>query len=120
MSTSIARQICVVIVDGQPLLREGLVRAVLQDSRLRLAAELADGRTALDAIRRLRPEVAIVDLDTPEVDGRRLAATVACEELGTRIVVLSASVRPDEAFELVAAGVRGFVSKRMTADGVTE
>jgi two-component system nitrate/nitrite response regulator NarL len=115
-----SRQIHVVIVDPQPLFRDGLARAIRQDSRLRLAAELGDGAAALDAIRRLRPDVAVVDLDCPELDGGRLAAAVACEELGTAIVILGARVRRDVAFDLVAAGVRGVLSKRMAGESVTD
>jgi two-component system nitrate/nitrite response regulator NarL len=110
-------QIRVLIADGQPLFREGLARTIRQDPGFRLIAELDDGAEVLKAIRRLAPDVAIVDV---ELDGLRVLGAVATHGLSTRIALLTADVRPDAAFEAVAAGARGYLSKRVKGEIVRD
>jgi two-component system nitrate/nitrite response regulator NarL len=120
MTAHVARTIRVVIVDGQPLFRAGLARLILQDNRLQLAAELHDGRSALETIRRLEPDVAVLDVDVPELDGRRVLNAVVREGLVTRVVLLTADRRPEAAFEAMAAGAHGYLSKRAEGEAVRE
>ncbi|HEX6639602.1 MAG TPA: DNA-binding response regulator, partial [Thermoanaerobaculia bacterium] len=63
--------ISVVIADGQPLFRDAVARVIRQDAALQLAAELADGRAVLAAIRRDAPTVAVIARDLAELDGER-------------------------------------------------
>ena len=109
-------QIRVVTALGSPLLLDGVARSIRQDSSLRLVAERADGQAALDAIRRLRPDVAVIDLEMPTLDGRRVLESVIRNELPTRVLLLAGDVPPETAFELVAIGAGGYLSKRTTAD----
>jgi two-component system, NarL family, nitrate/nitrite response regulator NarL len=109
-------QIRVVTALGSPLLLDGVARSIRQDSSLRLIAERADGQAALDAIRRLRPDVAVIDLEMPTLDGRRVLESVIRNELPTRVLLLAGDVPPETAFELVAIGAGGYLSKRTTAD----
>jgi two-component system, NarL family, nitrate/nitrite response regulator NarL len=113
------RPIAVVVADGQPLFLDGLARAIRQDRRLRLVAAREDGRAALDAIRELRPDVAVVELGLPALDGRRVAAAVARDTLPTAVVVLTDDPGP-AAFEAVAGGARGCLSKRVEAAAVRD
>lgn len=110
-------QIRVVIADGQPLFREGLARTIRQDRGLRLLAELDDGSAALRAIRELLPDVAILDV---ELEGLRVLGAVAQHGLPTHVALMTTEVRPDLAFEAVAAGARGYLSKRVRGDIVRD
>jgi two-component system nitrate/nitrite response regulator NarL len=109
-------QIRVMTAVGSPLLLDGVARSIRQDSSLRLVAERADGPTALDAIRELRPDVALLEVDMPILDGRRVLEAVIRNELPTRVLFLAGDVRPETAFEVVAMGARGYLSRRTTAD----
>jgi two-component system nitrate/nitrite response regulator NarL len=106
-------QIPVLIADGQPLYRDGLARAIRQDRGMILVGECADGASALEAVRRLRPDVAILDTDLRTVGIRRILETLAIDRVGTRVVLLTADVRPEVAFDALAAGARGYLSKRV-------
>jgi two-component system, NarL family, nitrate/nitrite response regulator NarL len=114
-----ASPIRVVVADGQPLFLDGLARAIRQDRALQLVGAQEDGRAALDAIRALRPDVALVELDLPALDGRRVAAAVARDALPTAVVVLTDGGGPG-AFDAVAGGARGCLSKRVEAAAVRE
>jgi two-component system nitrate/nitrite response regulator NarL len=109
-------QVAVAIADGQPLFREGLARTVSRDPGLRLVAEIERGSEVVPAIRRLAPDVVVVDAAL----GARVATATAQHALPTRVVVLSATVRPDEAFQAVAAGAHGYLSKQVNADIVCD
>ncbi len=104
-------RIRVVIADDHPLFRDGLARRIKERTELELIGEAADGPAALDAIRELQPDVAVVDIKMPRLDGLRVAAAVARDELHTRVVILSAYLESAVVFEALAAGARGFLSK---------
>jgi two-component system, NarL family, nitrate/nitrite response regulator NarL len=110
-------QIRVLIADSQPLFREGLARTIRRDTGLRLVAELDGDSGVLDAIRRLVPDVAVLDA---ELGGLRILDAVVQHALATRVALLTAAVRPGDAFEAVAAGVHGYLSKRVRADIVCD
>ena len=110
----------VLIADPQPIFRAGLARMILQDADLQLAGETADGCAALEAIRRVRPDVAVLDVELPRLDGRRVLNAVIRDRLATKIVLLTADVRPDVAFDALAAGAHACLSKRAPADAVLD
>jgi two-component system nitrate/nitrite response regulator NarL len=109
-------QIRVVTAVASPLLLDGVARSIRQDSGLRLVAERADGPAALEAIREHRPEVAVVEVEMPTLDGRRVLDSVIRNDLPTRVLLLAGDVPPEIAFEVVARGAGGYLSKRTTAD----
>ena len=112
--------ISVVVADGRPLFLDGLARAVRHDPALVLASAVGDGRSALAAIRSLRPDAAVIGLPLPAIDGRRVLAAVRREALPTRVVVLTDGDRAGAAYDAVADGARGCVSERAGADVVCE
>ncbi len=104
-------RVSVLVADDHPLYREAIVRAVGERPDLELAGEAKDGRAALGAIRELRPDVAVVDLRMPELDGVQVAAAVHRDGLPTRVLLLSAFHEAPLVFAAVAAGAAGYLSK---------
>ena len=88
-----------------------MTRRIRERPELELVGEASDGSEALDAIRSLRPDVAVVDIKMPRLDGLRVAAAVSRDELDTRVVILSAYVEAALVFKALAAGARAFLSK---------
>jgi DNA-binding NarL/FixJ family response regulator len=106
----------VLVVDDSPVFRRGMGRAVGVHAGLELIGEADGGQAALDAIERLRPDVVLLDLRMPDIDGlevlerlRELDPPPAC-----RVLLVSASL--DEGIEVAAraAGAVGCVSKELT------
>ena len=97
----------VLVADDHPLFREAVVRAVKDRPDLELVAEAADGTEALAAIREHGPDVAVLDVKMPGLDGVRVANAVTRDRLPTKVVLLSAFLDGAMAFEAVAAGRRG-------------
>jgi two-component system nitrate/nitrite response regulator NarL len=111
-----AAPVGVLIADDHPVYREGAVRVMSECADLRLAAAVGDGAEALAEIRRLRPAVAVVDLRLPSMDGIAVAEAVQRENLGTRVVIVSAYEDGATVHRAFAAGVKAYLSKLSSAE----
>jgi two-component system, NarL family, nitrate/nitrite response regulator NarL len=110
----------VLVADDHPLYRDGIVRAIRQRAELELVGEAVDGRQALDAIRDLAPDVAVLDIKMPELDGLQVLNAVSREQLATRVLVLAAAVDGALVFEAIAAGAAAYLSKAADRQQICE
>lgn len=101
----------VLVADDHPLYRDGVVGAIQGRPELDLVGESGDGAQALSEIKRLRPDVALLDLKMPGLDGLEVLRAVAESGLATRVVFLSAYLDSAMVFRAVGAGAAGFLSK---------
>jgi two-component system nitrate/nitrite response regulator NarL len=104
--------------DAQPLFRDAVTRALRQRSQFDVVSEVSDGAEALAAIRRLRPDVAVLDLPLPSLDGRRILNAVERDGLPTRIVLLLRTVPSQAAFGAIEAGAAGCLTKDANAEQI--
>jgi two-component system, NarL family, nitrate/nitrite response regulator NarL len=101
----------VFVADDHPLVREGLVRAIGDQPALEVVGSAGNGREALEAIRRLEPDVALLDVKMPELDGTAVLNAVDREKLPTRIAFLSAYLDAPVVYTAVAGGAAAYLSK---------
>lgn len=106
------------VADDHPIYREGLVEAIRRRPDLELVGEAADGRTALDEIRKLKPEIAIVDLRMPELSGFEVLRAIQRDAVPTRVLVLSAASDSEAVFKAVAEGAVAYVPKEADRERV--
>ena len=99
------------VADDHPLFRDGLVRRIKERPDLELLGEAADGVEALAQIRRLQPDVAVIDVKLPKLDGIGVANAVARDALTTRVIMLSAFLDSALVYKALAAGARAYLSK---------
>lgn len=100
----------VVVADDHPFYRDGVARGLTQRG-ISVVAEVGDGRGALEAIRRERPDVALVDYAMPDVDGLGVVRAVVRDELPTRVVLLSAHTDSAVVFQAIEEGAAGYLAK---------
>ena len=98
-------EISIVLADDHPVVRKGLKLSIEEDPRLKVIAEAGDGEAALALIKKLNPELAILDIDMPKLSGLDVAREVAKLGLVTRIIFLS--FHRDEDFFRDAMGTGG-------------
>ncbi|MHB8659826.1 MAG: response regulator [Solirubrobacteraceae bacterium] len=110
----------VILADDHPLFRDGLARRIRERSELELIGGASDGAEALSVIRELRPDVAVLDIRMPRVDGIRVTETVARDQPATKLVILSAYLESALVFKALAAGARAFLSKEADRREVCE
>ncbi len=101
----------VLVADDHPVYREGLARAIKQRPDLELVAVCEDGRDALEQISQLSPDVAVVDVRMPGLDGLKIVAAVSREALRTKVILLTGYEDSTAAYQALAAGASGYVSK---------
>src|SRR5215470_6831669 len=111
-------QVRVVVADDHPVTREGVVRALKSSGKIEVVASVADGRAALEAIRELRPAVALLDYKMPELDGLQVIHAVTRESLPTYVVLLSAFDESPVVYKALAEGATGYLTKESDSDEV--
>jgi DNA-binding NarL/FixJ family response regulator len=101
----------IVLADDQLLIRAGIRALVETLPGYRIEAECADGNEAIEAIPRLRPDVALLDVAMPGPSGIEVARTIRRSDPDTRILVLSSIDRLDVIEQALDAGVNGYLLK---------
>jgi two-component system nitrate/nitrite response regulator NarL len=104
-------KVTVLIVDDHAFFRDGLSRGLTRSGQITVVAEAANGRDGLEAIRRERPAVAVVDYQMPDMDGIALLHAVTREQLDTRVVLLSAFTDSAVVFRALEEGAAGYLAK---------
>jgi DNA-binding NarL/FixJ family response regulator len=109
-----------IIADDHALLRSGIRSMLAGEPDLEVVGEAADGQEALELCRRLKPDLVLMDVRMPKMDG--LAATRAIKEELPNVSVVMVTMQddPDYLFEAVIAGAAGYVLKGATPDQLTE
>jgi DNA-binding NarL/FixJ family response regulator len=101
----------VIIADDHPLYRSALTRIFEEHSEFEVVSQAADGREVLEFCRRLRPELVLMDLGMPDIDGLEATRTIKRELPSTIVLVLTAYEDPQRLSEALEAGARGYLLK---------
>lgn len=108
----------VLIVDDQTLVRAGLSQLIRRTDDMEVVGEVADGREAVAEARRLRPDVVLMDIRMPEMDGieatRRIVADPGLSD--TRVIMLTTFDDDELIFESLKVGAAGFLLKDVEPD----
>ncbi len=102
----------VLIVDDDKLMRAGLRAVLSSDEGIEVVGEADDGRAAIDSARRLRPDVVLMDVRMPEMDGITATREVLDAAPDCRVVIVTTFEEDDYVFGGLAAGASGFLLKR--------
>jgi DNA-binding NarL/FixJ family response regulator len=110
----------IVLADDHPIVLNGLRNLIRAEADLDLVGEAATGLEALKVIRDKRPDVAVVDISMPELNGILLSRRIAEELPMVRLLVLT--LHEDRAYlrQALDAGVRGYVLKRAAAENLVQ
>ena len=115
-----AARVKVLLADDHPIYREGLARAIKERPELKLVAEADNGRAALDLIRDHEPDVAVLDVRMPDLDGPQVMRALRREGLEVEVIFLSAGTDGGTSYGVVADGARGYLSKKAGRQEICE
>jgi DNA-binding NarL/FixJ family response regulator len=104
-------EIRILVADDHPIVRKGLRFNIEEDPGLKVVGEAADGQAALDLIRKLRPQIAVLDIDMPKLDGLAVAREMARQKLDTKIIFLTFHADEDLFRSAMELGSRGYILK---------
>jgi DNA-binding NarL/FixJ family response regulator len=106
-----------VLADDQPLVRSGFRLILEAEDDLRVVGEAGDGEEAVAATQRLQPDIVLMDVQMPNVDGLEATRRIARSgHVGSRVLMLTTFERDDYVFEALRAGASGFMLKNATLE----
>jgi DNA-binding NarL/FixJ family response regulator len=101
----------VLIADDQTLFRRGLARLLEEDPRVTLVGQAANGTEAVQKAATLKPDVVLMDLRMPGVDGAEATRKILAEQPGVRILILSSFDADSYVLQALGAGASGYILK---------
>lgn len=110
----------VLVVDDHPMVRRVVVMACSEDDGIEVVGEAEDGEDALAKVKQLKPDVIVLDLVLPKLDGLEVARRLRTEQSKVHILILTARDDPEAVFEAIRAGVDGFLDKGSSVEGIAE
>lgn len=103
----------ILIVDDHAVVRKGLALVLRLESDLEVIGEADNGRSGLEAAKSLQPDIVLVDLVMPEMDGQEMALALRKSNPRIKVMMLTGTEVDDRVFDLVAEGIEGYVLKQI-------
>lgn len=110
----------ITIADDHPIFRAGLRQVILAEKDLELVAEEADGAAALEAVRRLHPDIAVLDIDMPTMSGIQVVRALRAEDALPPAIFLTMYDDEELFDEALDLGVMGYVLKESAVKEIVE
>jgi two-component system nitrate/nitrite response regulator NarL len=110
----------VLLVDDHPVVRRGLQSCLSSKDRLRVVGEAADGDEALQRARELKPDVVLMDISMPRVNGLEATERLRKEMPEIKVLILSVHNNREYIFRIIQAGAHGYVSKESSPEELLE
>ena len=105
----------IVIADDHALFRDSL-RSLLEAHGLEVLGEARNGREAVELARKLKPEVLLMDLSMPEMDGLAATRLISADHPEVKVVILTASDEDSKLFEAIKSGAQGYLLKNLESE----
>jgi len=110
----------VMLADDHNIVREGLRRIIEESEGIRVVAEAADGHEALGLIASSAPDVAVIDISMPGLDGLEVIGRIRAEHPGLPVLVLTMHEEEQYVVRAITAGAMGYVTKRSASEELVQ
>jgi DNA-binding NarL/FixJ family response regulator len=108
----------VLVADDQAVVRQGVVLLLSTADDMEVVAEASDGRSALRLACELRPDVALVDLRMPGLDGTAVTERIVAAAIEVRVLILTTYADDDAVLPALRAGAAGYLTKDVTSEAL--
>ncbi len=108
-------RVSVVIADDQRLFAAAVEAILSTDGRIRVVGQALDGRAAIDLVLEQRPDVVLMDIEMPVLDGIAATRAIRAQAPATSVIVLTGSEHADDVSRARSAGAAGYVTKDQIA-----
>ena len=107
------KKITLLIVDDHPLFRQGVADSLALEADIVVVGQAASGEDGLDLIRSLKPQIALMDINLPGMNGQQITHLVVQDKLPTRVLLLTGYDEMEQAVHAALAGAAGYLSKEI-------
>lgn len=113
-------KITIVVVDDHPLFRQGVVDSFSLEPDLLVVGQAANGEDALAMIRTLKPQIAVLDVNIPGINGQQVMRQVAADKLPTKVILLTAYDDQEQVVHAMRGGAAAYCSKDVQPEGLIQ
>jgi len=113
-------KIRVLVADDHPLVREGIIRALVRDPGIDVVGAAGDGTVAMDLAHELEPDVLVLDLRMPGLGGAAVLEHLRTRLPDIRVLVMTANESPEGLLDAIAAGAAGYLTKDTTGEALRQ
>jgi len=113
-------KIKVVVVDDHPLFRQGVIDSFSLEPDIEVVGEADSGELALEIVKHLKPDVAVLDVNLPGMNGQQLTRQIVSAKLPTRVVLLTAYDDMEQVIHAVRVGAYAYSAKDIVPEKLTE
>jgi DNA-binding NarL/FixJ family response regulator len=99
------------VVDDHAIVRQGLIKLIEMISDFKVVAEGSNGREAIDLVKNHRPDIVLMDLNMPDMDGIEACRRIKECDAGAKVIALTVCEEIDRITEALAAGAKGYILK---------
>jgi len=110
----------VLLADDHNIVREGLRRIIEESGDLQVVAEAGDGREALGLLKESRPDVAVIDISMPGLDGLEVIGRIRADHPSLPVLILTMHEEEQYVVRAIGAGAMGYVTKRSASEELVE
>ena len=105
------KTITLLIVDDHPLFRQGVVDSLMLESDMQVLGQASSGEEGLEMIRSLKPQITLMDINLPGLNGQQITHMVVQEKLPTRVLLVTGYDEMEQAVHAAIAGAAGYLAK---------
>ena len=113
-------KISLIVVDDHPLFRQGVVDVFAMEDDLSVVGEAADGKVGLEMIQKLNPDIAVIDVNLPELNGQYVTRQLAIAKSKTKVLLLTAYNDSSQAIHSISAGASAYCPKDIAPEMLVE
>jgi DNA-binding NarL/FixJ family response regulator len=110
----------IVIVDDHPLFRDGVISRLKLEPDMAIVADYEDGAQGLIGIRKNKPDVVLLDVNLPTLNGLQIAKQMRSEGISSRIIVLTAHHDTEQTLHVIRAGAQAYAAKDIPSDKLVQ
>lgn len=110
--------ITVVIVDDHPLFRQGVINTISYEPDLDVIADAEDGTDALELVRKHKPDVVVMDVNLPSMNGQQVTRQIVSEKLPTRVILLTAYDDIEQIIHSMRSGAAAYCAKHVKPESL--
>jgi DNA-binding NarL/FixJ family response regulator len=113
-------KISIIVIDDHPIFRQGVVDSFSLEEEFIVVDQASDGESGLSLIQQLKPDVAVIDVNLPGINGQQITREIVDQKLPTRVILLTAYDDVDQKIQAISAGAAAYCTKDVIPEDLVD